>query len=375
MRILQISEHFPPELGGLANHVANLSRALATDHDVAVVTANQHADLDACFEADVPVTRAPLRWLSAPYLRSPGLLRKIPAEMRRFTPDIIHLHSFQLAHTDMTVRLARRRGIPVVVTVHAFGDQVTRLRRFLSRVHIRTLGRRTLEIADRVITLDPIAEDWIRRVSRGRARTAVIPNGIWIKEFSEPAPRAEVADKIPSDGRFILFVGRHHHVKGLDRLLHTAETLEERGVSLVIAGSGPLTPWLESQVSTGSNENVYLVGRTTTSDLRWLYQNAEALVVPSRFEGLPTVILEAMAARCPVVATPVGGVPSLVIDSKTGILVGGSPESIIEGIDRLEETPFRRSIIDNARTHVTSYDWSAIASKMATLYRTLSHED
>jgi starch synthase (maltosyl-transferring) len=154
-------------------------------------------------------------------------------------------------------------------------------------------------------------------------RLTVIPNGIDPAPYdqAEPLPRAAIG--LPPDGFCALFVGRLDLQKGLATLLDAAERIvaERPDWRLVLVGDGPERPWLERRLAGNPvlAAQVRWLGRR--DDVPALLKMADALVLPSLFEGMPNVVLEAMAARRAVVATAVEGTEDLVVPGQTGWLV------------------------------------------------------
>jgi glycosyltransferase involved in cell wall biosynthesis len=172
-----------------------------------------------------------------------------------------------------------------------------------------------------------------------------IPNGVEI-----PAEVGAEAD--PPE---VLFVGRLAPEKGIHELAEAA-----RGLNLVVAGDGPLRPLVPGALGFVPHEEV-----------ERLLARAAAVVLPSHREGLPMALLEAMAHGRAVVATPVGGIPSLVEDGRTGLLVPpGDAGALRAAIDRLLGDPgLRRRLGEAARERVTELcSWERVVDETLAAY-------
>jgi len=151
----------------------------------------------------------------------------------------------------------------------------------------------------------------------------------------------------------LLYVGRLVPVKGLRYLLQAVKLLSDKGidVELEVMGDGYHRAALEvATKELGLEERVHFLGRIAFgSKLFEVYRRADIFVLPSLSEGIPKTLLEAMASGLPIVATRVGGVPDVIKDGETGLLVEPrSPEQIAKAVQRLiEDPPLRRSIIRN----------------------------
>jgi glycosyltransferase involved in cell wall biosynthesis len=189
--------------------------------------------------------------------------------------------------------------------------------------------------------------DMVRCVSRSLMHTAVnmgippsrlvyLPSRVDTEVFSpkqatiwRPAIREELCAE---QSKVLLFVGTFSIHKGVRYLIGAMPQVVRRhpDVKLVLVGSGPLEPRLRELVQRlGVTESVVFLGRTPYDQMPQLIAAADVLVLPSLNEGLPRVILEAMATGLPVVATWVGGIPELVMDGRTGLLVRPGDEGAL----------------------------------------------
>jgi len=160
------------------------------------------------------------------------------------------------------------------------------------------------------------------------ARLHVIPNGVAPRVFAEATPYRH-------ERPYLFAAGRFTRQKGFDVLLDALAHVEavRRGTcDLLVAGSGPEARALETQArALGIDARVRFVGAMDTARLASLYRGALAVVVPSRWEGLPLVCLEAMASGRPIVGSRVDGIPDAVADGETGLLVPPEDAAALAG--------------------------------------------
>jgi glycosyltransferase involved in cell wall biosynthesis len=165
----------------------------------------------------------------------------------------------------------------------------------------------------------------IRTLGPDAARARRIYNGLDMDEFARSESRAR-----PLGGPEVIAVGRLVEKKGFDDLIRACAVLKRSGTNVrcVIVGSGPLEPALRSMVeSLGLSDRVRLTGTRPRAEVIQLVRGASALAAPcvvgtdGNRDGLPTVLLEAMALGTPCVSTPVTGIPEVVRDGETGLLV------------------------------------------------------
>jgi glycosyltransferase involved in cell wall biosynthesis len=177
---------------------------------------------------------------------------------------------------------------------------------------------------------------------------------------------------------FVLTTGRLSPVKGLEDLVQAAQMVNQRlgPTRFVIAGEGPLRPALEKKISAaGLQDQVELIGHVTERErLADLYRQAALFVSPSHAEGLPTVLLEAMACECPVIATSVGGSPDVITNGENGMLVSpGKPARLADMICDLLIHSSRREEMGRAgrRTVEAKYSWDRITQMYVDQYEQL----
>ena len=148
-------------------------------------------------------------------------------------------------------------------------------------------------------------------------------------------------------GKTLLFVGRFDHVKGLPVLIDAVRILSERrpDVRLELVGDGPLRPELESLVqSFGLGERVTFHGYLSQRSIREVQAGSDVCVMTSFSEGIPVVLMEAMAAGLPVVAPRITGIPELVEDGVSGYLtIPGNVDDLVTKIEGLLDDPKRRT--------------------------------
>lgn len=191
----------------------------------------------------------------------------------------------------------------------------------------------------------------------------------------EPERYASMS-KAPGIGR-LLFVGRLAAVKGVPILLDAMQELTEADVTLQIVGDGPDRATLEAQTKAlGLGEKVTFLGYRSQEDVSKLLENADALVLPSFAEGLPVVLMEAMAAARPVIATRIAGVSELVEDGISGLLCHpGDTQTLVAAIGHIIHDPQAAERMGQAGrdTVLSGFVADIEAARLATLFRGYSN--
>jgi glycosyltransferase involved in cell wall biosynthesis len=219
------------------------------------------------------------------------------------------------------------------------------------------LNRFTHPLADRVTCVSQQVADFVaREVGIPSEETVVIPNGVDLHRFDRLPAKQEVRRTLglPNDELLVGTVTRLNPVKRLDVLLRAVAALE--GVHTVIVGDGPERRQLEAMADQlGLADRVHLVGHQ--QDVRPWLAALGVFVLSSDWEGMSNALLEAMAAGLPIVATAVGGVPEVVVDDATGLLVPpGDPNALAEAITRLLRDPdLRRTMGQAGRARVVQH--------------------
>jgi len=239
---------------------------------------------------------------------------RLAGSLRRFRPQLVQSFMF---HANLAARLAAPwAGCPWVIGGLRVAERQKHWHLIMDRltaplaVGSVCVSRGVLRFSREVAGLDP-------------ARLMVIPNGIDPAPFDAAAPVPRAAIGVPDAAHLALCVGRLDVQKGLPDLLEAAEgvILQRPDWHLVLAGDGPSRNWLLAQLAERPRlrDNVHWLGRR--DDVPSLLKSADVLVHASLWEGMPNAVLEAMAARRPVIGTAVEGTEDLVVPGRTGWLV------------------------------------------------------
>lgn len=202
----------------------------------------------------------------------------------------------------------------------------------------------------------------VERAKKFGYEAVLIPNGIRAKEL-----RSVHTERVP--GR-ILFVGRLEKMKGVDTLIAAFKDVRKNhpAATLRIAGDGSLRASLER--SAEGIDGITFLGNVRHDDIANEYAAAEIFCGLSRSEALGNVFLEAQAAGCAVVATNIGGIPDIVKDGETGLLVPpDDPAAAANALERLlGDEGLRKRLAEAGRSNASAYDWDAIAGRYGEVY-------
>lgn len=303
---MRVAHLLRPAQGGMLQQV----RSLLTDPEIATFLAAPPRELAALGEV--------LAQPSYPLPESDGLKQQLWAGRavgrwaRSLGIELLHGHG--LKRLPLYIVAAKTARLPLVVTLHNLVPQEK-----------TALVCLLLEQAQAVVA-----------VSQAVAKTAPLPcnviyNGIDLGRFAHLPTRYEARAELgwPQEARVVLSVARLSPEKGLDVL---QEAVKETGLTLYIAGEGPERVRLEPTSLLGNREDIPL-----------LLAAADLYCQPSREEGLGLAVLEAMAAGLPIVASAVGGIPELLPDAGTGLLVPeGDVSALRAALSLLDKEDWRR---------------------------------
>jgi glycosyltransferase involved in cell wall biosynthesis len=256
-----------------------------------------------------------------------------------FRPDVIHA---PFAYPDgwAAVQLGHEAGLPVAVQVH--GSDVRLLDSFPAR---RRRTEEALRAADGVIAVSQDLADTVVRMGVDPDRVLLVYDGI-DPDLFHPGSKAAARIRLglDRDARRLLFVGNFYPVKGADVLLHACHRLRQRGLAFEVdlIGQGPQGDALQALVRRlGLDGTVGFRGSMPQAELADWYRSADVFVLPSHSEGVPNVLLEAMACHTPYVATDVGGIPEIHVPEVGRLVPANDPAALADAIVRELAAPPR----------------------------------
>jgi phosphatidylinositol alpha-mannosyltransferase len=364
MKIALVSPYDFPYPGGVTEHIYHLEMEFVRRGHVVKIIApsstSKHELSDNIYRIGgiVPV---PVSGSIARITLSPGSYRWVKQILNRERFDIVHLHE-PLMPVLCLVALRHSKSVNIG-TFHAYregnfaylaGKAV--LKRFIGRLH----GR---------IAVSPPARELVNRYFPGDYE--IIPNGIDLDYFG-----SESITPLPQfmDGKLnVLFVGRMEKRKGLRYLLRAWASIMRQypDTRLIVVGDGDLREECERYVAANRLANVVFVGFVTNEELPRYYRTAHVFCAPSTgFESQGIVLLEAMAAGRPIVATSIAGYASVISDGEQGWLVPpGDSMSLAVAMGSLLGNEALRDRMGRAGLQsAQKYAWDKIATRVLTYY-------
>ena len=398
MRALILTNEFPPAIyGGAGVHVDELTRHLRALIELDIRTFGSQAASEAGwrvkgYEPTLELSQSDERL--RPMLAA--LSRDLAMVADPVDADVVHAHTWYTHLAGLLAHLSY--GIPLVLTVHSLEPLRPWKREQLAGGYDVSswLERTALETADAVVAVsNETREDVLRLFDVPAERVHVIHNGI-DAQFYRPDPSTAALERhgIDPSVPYVLFVGRITRQKGIVHLVRAIHHLDP-GIGVVLCAGQPDTPEIAAEMERGvaaaraERPNVVWIGEMVSrEEARQLYSHAAVFCCPSVYEPFGIINLEAAACETPVVASAVGGIPEVVVDGETGLLVPvelrpDDPMSPVDpdrfernlagAINALMADAATREVMGRAarRRAVERFSWARIAEETVDLYRSL----
>jgi len=411
MKVLVIGSVYPrfqedAEVPWLRTSIAHLKKAgveiqvLAPaykglkSHDIDGTHVNRFRYAPASWEILTHEEGAPSKMASKPWLQ----LLAIPYIIngffqciricRKWRPDVIHAH-WPFPHAYIALGAAKLFKIPLVLNFHGAELLLIRKKKWVKPLLKFAIGQAQAIFANSSFTAGKIKA--LRNVD-----VEWSPYGTTLEGASLPlASAADAASATPSSGgtpqrpephainnKFkILFVGRHIERKGICYLIEAAKYLPKDKFEIRIVGVGDLTEQLKQQAAAvNDGAEIIFTGKLSPEDLANEYKTANVFTLPAIVdhkgdtEGLGVVLIEAMELGLPIVASNVGGIPDVVVDGESGILVPEKdPAALADAFKRLEADPtLIQKLLAGARNRIDKcFTWDGIIERQVEVYKRL----
>lgn len=316
-----------------------------------------------------------LQLLAIPYIIS-GFFKCIGI-CRKFRPDVIHAH-WPFPHAYIALGAAKLFKIPLVLNFHGAELLLIRKKKWVKPLLKFAIGQAQAVFANSSFTAGKIKA--LRNVD-----VEWSPYGTTLESGSTSAGNGGTSAIVPHpvNGKFkILFVGRHIERKGICYLIEAAKHLPRDQFEIRIVGVGDLTDKLKSQAAEIEDAaEIIFTGKLSPEELANEYRTANVFTLPAIVdskgdtEGLGVVLIEAMELGLPVVASNVGGIPDVVVDGVSGILVPEKdPEALAGAYRRLAADPgLVKQLLEGAQKRIAEcFSWDKIVERQIGVYKKIT---
>lgn len=322
------------------------------------------------FVAAARASGMPVRFIRGRNQYDPRMIRQVADLARSLDVDILHAHEVK---SDVIAFLASKlHPVAIMTTVHGWIGNSAK-QRFMGAV-----DRRVIRKFDRVVAVSGQIREHLASAGVPDERLSLLHNAIVVERYRRTGARGFLAQLggEPLAGPVLASIGRISPEKGQADLVEALGILKAQGraVSAVLAGDGPDRASITARIrALGLEASVRLPGYVDPPQR--ILEETDLMVLPSHTEGLPNVVLEALAMEVPVLATRVGGTPEIVTDGETGRLVEPrSPAALAAAIgDFLANPAPWREMARRGRERVeTRFDFQARTRRLEDLYSALA---
>ena len=374
-------------------------------HEIDGVKVNRFRYAPAGFEFLTHEEGAPSKMASKPWLQLlaiPYIISgffKCIAICRKFRPDVIHAH-WPFPHAYIALGAAKLFHIPLVLNFHGAELLLIRKKKWVKPLLKFAIGQAQAVFANSSFTAGKIKA--LRNVD-----VEWSPYGTTLptdeRRGTDGAGALRKVEPHPINGKFkILFVGRHIERKGICYLIEAAKYLPRDQFEIRIVGMGDITDKLKTQATQvdalapaglrGDEDNhepafapaeIIFTGKLSPEELANEYKTANVFTLPAIVdskgdtEGLGVVLIEAMELGLPVVASNVGGIPDVVVDGVSGILVPEkNPEALANAYKRLAAEPeLQKKLLEGAQKRIDEcFNWSKIVERQIAVYEKIKNK-
>jgi glycosyltransferase involved in cell wall biosynthesis len=287
--------------------------------------------------------------------------------LRQIDPDLIHAHSHLFLTTYQAVRSASKQKKPLVVTVHGLIAKRQSILNLAQKVYLYTLASNIFKKATIVICLTRSDALEVMKLGCPREKIRILPNPVDTELF---VPKSDM-----EESNLIVWIGRFVPEKGVHVLINAAKKVvnQRNDVKFLLVGDGPLKQKMIFLVKTLKLEKyVAFRGSVPHEEVPKFLQKSTLVVIPSLREGMPFILLEAMACGKPVVGSNIPGIKDVITHLKNGLSVPpGDSEALANAIMfLLENEDIRKNLGRNARQlMVEKYNWDKYLKKIQYIYK------
>jgi len=347
MRILQVCPGYFPAIGGVEQHVRNISERLARGHQVTVFATDPSGKLPKEEEISGVLVR---RFKSFSPNNAYHISLQMLRELRRSEFDIVHGHSYHALPLFFS-RYAKRSKF--IVTAHYHGHGHTLVRDFLLKLY-KPFGRKVFQEADKIIAVSKFEKSLlIEDFQIPEAKIEVIPNGIACHEFTS-------LKKEDKGYKTILCTGRLEGYKGVQHVVQALPLLAE-STCLQIVGQGPYKKRLiKLATELGVGNRIEFYQDLPREELLHRHANADLFIMPSKHEAFSIAVAEALAAKTPCIVANTSALKEWVDNENCfGIDYPIDIRKLAELIDK---------VMDKKVGEVRLWDWEEVVEELVKIY-------
>ncbi|MFX0141379.1 MAG: glycosyltransferase family 4 protein [Candidatus Hodarchaeota archaeon] len=365
MKILHVHPTYTSIKGGVERHIEGLSKYQATrGHQIRILTTEKGHNFKYS-NNQISVHR----------------VHKLSSLFSTDSYDVIHVHGYRVPWANIFGLLQKLRKQKVVLTTHGIYPPRSRKDAFAKKLYDNVLGGVNVKLFDACIALTPETESALLELRAPQEKIWIIPNSIDTERFKKIVSPGLFHSQynIPFDKKIILYVGRIDWNKGLDLSIRSFSNvlMDVPDAIMVLVGGdyGYSTCLKDLTNKLNISDKVFFVGEVSENALYSAYAATDVFLLTSVYEGLPTVVLEAMACGVPVIASNKGGTSHVIEHGKDGFLTEfGNVMDTARFITNLLRNQKLRSVIGNNGKELVEkkYSWAHNSLKVEEVYNFLN---
>ncbi len=369
MKIAFFTETFLPKVDGIVTRLTKTIEYLVKNGDDVIVFCPEGSPNNYKGAKIIGVAAMPLPLYPELKLGLPGAA--VSEALEEFQPDLIHVVNPAVLGLG-GIWLAKTNNIPLIASYH------THLPKYLEHYGMGMLEPLLWELLkaahnQALLNLCTSTAMVNELESKGIQRTALWQRGVdtnsFKPEYRNKTMRAKLLGKYPDTGSLLIYVGRLSAEKQIERIKPVLETIPD--ASLALVGDGPYRNQLEKIFK---NTKTNFIGYLSGEELASAYASGDIFLFPSSTETLGLVLLEAMAAGCPVIGANKGGIPDIINDGINGCLYDpdqedNGKESLIAATRKiLQDNSKKEKMRIAARTEAEKWDWNQATLQLKDFY-------
>lgn len=375
-----ICPYFYPNAGGMENYAYNIAEGLTKKgHKITVLcaTKSKKDKIDIVNgikiirqKPDIIISNTPIKF---------NLYFTISTLLKENKIELVNAHTPVPYYADMACYAAKRHNVPFLLTYHNDNVHPNVIVNALCNVYNYTLNTLTLSLSTEIITPSPFCFNESKFLKKHKNKLSWIPPGIDLERFRHSRSSYVFEKyKLPKDSKIILFIGqldRFHKHKGVDVLIGAFSDVCKTtpNIYLVLVGKGDAKEYMVQCKQQNIEKNVIFAGFVEDNTLPKYYQSADVLVLPTitKQEGFGMTLIEAMACGTPVIGTKVGGIPYLIRDKETGLLVERNDSKSLR--IAIEQLLYKKNLIKKVEKNAFKivkemYQWEKIVLSSKELF-------
>jgi glycosyltransferase involved in cell wall biosynthesis len=286
--------------------------------------------------------------------------------IKKEAPDVIHAHSHLFPTSFYSIKIAKKLGIPSVISVHGLMAERETITNLLQYIYLRSVSSWIFKKSTTIVCETRNQSDQISRLGSSNERVRIVPTPV-DTIFFKPCPILEKNNLIVWTGHFVPEKGLKYLIEAAKKVVRT-----NRNVKFLLIGTGPQRPKLVKMIKNlHLGNNVFLIGPVEKRQIARFLAEASIFVFPSLSEGMPKSVLEAMSTGKPVIASNIPGMSETIKEDENGILVPPRNSEKLANVilKLLGDEKLRENLGRNARkTVLKRFTWGRILGLYNAVY-------